>query len=406
MKILIVCPRFYPEAFSINAIAKELANRGNNLTVLTGRPLYGLESYYAGYEEYEKYQTYGDIKIIRVNTKTCKGGKLNKLFSYLDSNHLFKKELRKLDEKFDIVLSIALSPLFSIAYTGKYCRKNKIPNFLYGLDIWPDSFIAGGILKRDTLGFNIMKKYSQKLYQNFDHISYSSPSALNYIKNYLGVNKPMTHIYQPSVNACPTEDVVSNHEYKKDGKLHLLYCGTTAYFTHLDLLLRSLLLCNNKDKIIVDIVGSGHDDQKLAQLQKDLHLENVHLIGRVPPEETVKYYQEADILFVPLYHDSYTSDMIPQKVIEYLKYSRPVFGMLKGDGKILLQEASSGNVFADQTSDDIALKLDELIIHPIEQLDAIGKQNRKYYLENKKLHLEYAVTQMISIMESLIKERK
>ena len=40
MKILVVTQYFYPETFRVNTLCAELANRGHDVTVLTGYPQY------------------------------------------------------------------------------------------------------------------------------------------------------------------------------------------------------------------------------------------------------------------------------------------------------------------------------------------------------------------------------
>ena len=49
MKILIVCQHFEPEQFRINDIAYELANKGHNITGLTGLPNYPKGKIFKGY---------------------------------------------------------------------------------------------------------------------------------------------------------------------------------------------------------------------------------------------------------------------------------------------------------------------------------------------------------------------
>lgn len=404
MKILIVTPRFYPETFSPNIFATELANKGHDVTILTGRPFYGKETYYSGYEKYNKFDEYKNVKIIRVNTKVSKTNFFAKALNYLSSGKLFKKELKKLNQDFDAVLSFALSPLFAISYTNKFCRKHKIPSLLYGLDIWPESFVAGEIIKKESLSFKILKLYSKRLYKKFDYITYSSPNAIKYIKNYLKVDKPSEVIYQPCLNEGAKTS--SRHEYKKDGFLHILYCGTTAKFTHLDLMLHALAKTKGKKKIVFDIVGSGHDDKILVDLKQKYNLANVIVHGRVSVEETFKFYENSDILFVPLYYNCETSKLIPQKVIEYLLYSRPILGMLKGDGRELLSKASSGNYFVDQSPDDIANKLDELLDVNPSYFEKTGLENRRYFDSNANLHSKNIVERIESILIELINQRK
>ena len=49
MKILLVSQYFWPETFRVNDLAQELVLRGNEVTVLTGKPNYPQGKIYKGY---------------------------------------------------------------------------------------------------------------------------------------------------------------------------------------------------------------------------------------------------------------------------------------------------------------------------------------------------------------------
>ena len=50
MKILVVCQYFYPEEFKVNELVEGLVKRGNEVTVLTGKPTYPRGPYPKGYK--------------------------------------------------------------------------------------------------------------------------------------------------------------------------------------------------------------------------------------------------------------------------------------------------------------------------------------------------------------------
>lgn len=396
MKILIVTPRFSPEPFSIGKIAEELS-KTNDVTVLTGRPNYGKWRYYDGYEKYKKYEQIGNINVIRVNEKPIKKSKFSLLKNYIRSYFLFKKELKKLENEYDAVLSHGLSPLFCLSYTGKFTKKRHIPNILYGLDLWPESFVASSTFKSGSLPYRILKIYSKYLYKKFDKIIYASPSACDYIKNTLKIDNEYRHIYQPCLTKIPNHDVVSNHVYKKNNKLHILYCGTIAKFIHLDIIIKALNLIKEECDVVFDIVGSGSDEEQIKTLISELKLENVVIMhGRVSSEETIEFYKNTDILFAPLYWNCPTSNMIPQKIIEYFMYCRPILGMIKGDGADLIQKSSKGNIISDQNPESIADAIKNYFSVDNLFLLKTGEENRKFFDKNPRFLLKIVCQELIN----------
>ena len=402
MKILIVTARFFPEPFAISNIALELHSRGHQVTVLTGVPNYGLWKIYDGYERVRE-ETYFGIKIIRVNERIRKKSIFGLLRNYLSILILFKRKLKHINCDFDVVFSHVISPIFTIDYVGKFCKKNGLPHFHYGLDLWPESLVASGYLKRNSILIKFLSNYCKSIYNSCDLISFASPSAENYLKNELKIFVPFKHIYQPCLTSPPSRNIVFNHEYKKVGKLRILFCGTIAKFNHLQLFIHAI--AKYKDCFIFDIVGSGSDFESVKLLVKQLNLEkNIIFHGRVPSEKTVDFYLKSDILFVPLFWNSATSNMIPQKLIEYLMYGRPILGMIKGDGKKLLEDASSINIISDQTIDSLQKSLEKLSNLSCIDLKKCGEENRYYFDSKKEFSLKYVCDSIEDSLADLIKK--
>ena len=403
MKLLIVTPRFLPESFSIGPIAETLFNKGHDITVLTGRPNYGQWKYYDGYEKYSKYEVINGVKVIRINEKLRKNNSISLFINYLDCRRKYKRALRKIKEDFDAVISIGLSPLVCLEYTGKFCKKRNIPNLMYGLDLWPESFVATSFTKKGSLLYKVIRRYSKKIYKQFDEIVYASPSACDYIKNALKINTKFNHIYQPCLTERPSSFDSVSHQYMKDDKLHILYCGTIAKFIHLDLIIDAISLCPNRDKVIFDVVGSGSDLDKMIKLVDEKKLNHVvKFHGRVTKEKTIDFYEKADVLFCPLYWNCETSNMIPQKLIEYFMYGRPILGMIKGDGAKLINSASNLNIVCNQNPMDIMNSIHALLSYSAERFIQCGKENYSFYSNNDRFKLNVVCDELLAEINTLV----
>ncbi len=406
MKLLIVTARYYPETFSITNIAEQLVKIGHDVTVLTGRPHYGIGKLYPGYEKYEKYESINGVKIIRVKETIRKSGTFSLIRNYLSIRKLYKKEFRSLKERFDIVISHVISPIFTMEGIKKYCQKYNIPHLHYGLDLWPESFIATGFLKRNSILFQILKNYSKKMYRSCDFISFASPCTEFYFHNYLKINVPFKQIYQPCLTMPPDYKLLNEHKFKNNNKLNILYCGTVAKFHHLDILIRALKEIDGVDDLLhVNIVGSGSELNRIKELTKSLGLiDVVTFYGRVSKEETIQHYLNADVLFVPLFKNSYTSDMIPQKVIEYFMYGKPILGMLFGDGRYLIQMASKHNIVCDTTEAALLDSLKTVSKYSNELLETTGKENRQFFDNNKRFSLSEVCSEIVDLCDRLISD--
>jgi hypothetical protein len=80
VKILIISQYFWPENFKINDLALGLKERGNEVTILTGKPNYPEGKYYPGYNfTNRKIEYYYGVKVIRsplISRGSCSGIRL------------------------------------------------------------------------------------------------------------------------------------------------------------------------------------------------------------------------------------------------------------------------------------------------------------------------------------------
>jgi len=85
MHILLITQYFWPEEFRINELAAMMAERGHQVTVLTGIPNYPGGRFFPGYGfTRQKIQHYKAIKVVRVSLiPRGKGGRIRLALNYL-----------------------------------------------------------------------------------------------------------------------------------------------------------------------------------------------------------------------------------------------------------------------------------------------------------------------------------
>ncbi len=403
MKFLFVSVRYYPESYAITSLCEELVNQGHEVSVVTDKPHVGFGMILKQYQNIDE-ETINGVKVYRVKEHVRKKGIISLALNYLSIWTRYKKKIMKIDGDFDVVISHVMSPIFSMASANKYARKHHIPHIHYGVDLWPESMVFANMASHKSLLYKIMKHYSKDQYKKCQLIAFASPSTKTYFNDVLGLNIPFKHIYQPTITKSPSLDSIK-HDYLMDDKYHILYCGATARMHRIDLLLHALASFSQRDKIVFDIVGSGSELSKLKQIVKDKHLTDiVNFHGHVLSDKTPLYYQNADILFLPLYYNCASSLMIPQKEIEYLMYGRPIFAMIQGDGKDILNNASVNNINSEQNIYGLITGLEKLVSLSKDTLEQIGNDNRNYYDNNQRLKVETIAKEIVDASEEVIKK--
>lgn len=376
MRILLVSQYYYPERFSVQDIAEQLVKFGHEVTVLTGKPNYGFHEILPEYK-HVKYEEINGVKVHRVNLKPRKGTRLSVIQNYLSFYRNAKRKVNKLDKNFDVVLTISLSPVISIAPGIKYARKHKVPCVLYCQDLWPESTVVTGAVRKGSLVYKILYKWSVSLYKKCDKIIVSSPSFKDYFFNELNIkDKGFQTIYQPILLSTKKADPIQyRHAH------NIVYAGNIGKIQLIDELVDAMKEVKTPNSKLY-LMGMGSELEHIQNRIKNEHLEDiVEYVGALPIEKAEAYYYKADALVVSLKDEGTVGKTIPNKAIQYMKYGRPLLGVIKGDAKDLLEKAN-GTVFADENPLDIAKSIDELFSKDEKEKAQMGINNKTYFKEN------------------------
>ena len=395
MKILMVTQFYYPERFSTTDIAEELVKLGNEVTVLTGKPNYGY-----GYilEEYKniKEENINGVRVLRTNLYPRKHSRLSIIKNYLSFHRNAKRKVRSLDDDFDIVLSISLSPVISIAPAIKYAKKHHVPHVLYCQDLWPESTVVTHAVRKNSLVYRILYRWSKSLYEKCDEIVISSPSFKDYFHNVLKIDdKKFPVVYQPILNSKENLEPIV---YEK--KHNFVYAGNIGTLQLTSELVEAMKLLKRDDAKLY-LMGMGTNLEKIKKQIQDEHLEDkVEYVGALPIEKAERYYKNADALIVSLKNEGTVGKTVPNKAIQYMKYGRPLIGVIEGDAKELLSKAN-GTVFANENPMQIADIFEKLCGFSLEEKTHMGTNNMRYF--NEYLTAEKLTNQLFDVLKEFKK---
>lgn len=376
MRILLVSQYYYPERFSVQDIAEHLVKLGHQVEVLTGKPNYGLHKILPEYKNVS-YQELNGVVIHRVKLYPRKGTRLSVIRNYLSFHRNAKRKVRKFKRGFDLVLTISLSPVISIAPGIKYAKKFKVPCVLYCQDLWPESTVVTHAVRKGSLVYKILYKWSVSLYKKCDKIIISSPSFKDYFANELHItDKGFPTVYQPILLSTKSAAPI-NYEHKHN----IVYAGNIGTIQLTNELVSAMKYVKTEDTKLY-LMGMGSELENIKKFIKDEKLEDkVEYVGALPIEKAEAYYYNADALVVSLKHEGSVGNTIPNKAIQYMKYGRPLLGVIKGDAKDLLSKAN-GTLFSEEDPKDIASKIDELLAKSDKEKAQMGLNNKAYFEDN------------------------
>ncbi|MCR5184888.1 MAG: glycosyltransferase family 4 protein [Bacilli bacterium] len=377
MKILMICQFYYPENFVITKIAEKIASFGHDVTVLTGKPNYGYGYILPEYKDVS-HEVINNVKVERVNLKPREQTRKSIIKNYLSFWKASKKWVRKTKEKFDIVYSMSLSPVTILAAGNVYKKKHKVPHVVHCVDLWPESVLVTHAVKKKSLTYKLLYKWSRSLYKKADEVLIGSPSFETYFNDVLKLPSiPKVFIPQPSL---VEESDLEPYQYEKD-TFNILYCGNLGTIQQIPMIVDAMKAFKGTN-VKFHVIGMGPLSQTLEKGIKDNHLEdNLKYYGPIPAYKASAYFKSADALYVSLKDEGYVGKTIPNKLVMSMAFKKPILAMLNGDGKDILK-AADGAVYSEQNASSLTEAIKTISSMSKEDLSRLGNNNYQYYKNN------------------------
>jgi glycosyltransferase involved in cell wall biosynthesis len=378
MKILVVCQHYFPENFSITEICERFASKGNVVTVLTALPSYGKNRFYQGYESAFREVRKG-VTICRVYARPRNGTKLSIIQNYYDFWKNSKQFVRHFREKYDVVYSMVLSPIIAASSANLYARLHHVPHIHHCLDIWPESVVATGILQKKSLGYLFLLLWSKLIYKRMDKILVSSPSFERYFREVIHLRRvPIEYVPQPSLaTELVGEPFIYKHRYI------FIYAGNIGSIQLVENFVQACGFLKGEIDFSFEIFGDGTDFEKVRNLINCLKLQDeVCLRGRFPSGDMPKFFDNATALVLGLSSKSeWVSCTIPNKLVTYMAYGKPIIAALKGDGSAVLKSSGGGYITTEDPK-SIAAAMKKLVTLSDDERSKMGQNNRKYFVNH------------------------
>jgi colanic acid biosynthesis glycosyl transferase WcaI len=408
MRILILSQWCYPEPdLKALTFATELKKRGHEVQVLTGFPNYPGGKLYPGYRIrlFQK-EIIDGVEILRVPLYPShdKSG-LKRILNYLSFGisaaliGVFRVR------KADILYVYHPPPTIAIAaFVIKFFRR--IPVVYDIQDMWPDTLKSTGMISSPRV-LKVVDAYMKFCYRYFNRIVVLSWGFKNLLVQ-RGVDASRVNVIYNWSNPINVPEFVDPAERVAvmGTKFTVLFAGTIGVAQGLDVVLdaAAILQKNGVDDIQFALLGGGTDVERLKNETAARKLENIIFLKRVPASEVGKLLAMADVLLIHLIEDKLFEITVPSKTQAYLLAGKPIVAGIRGDAAELIQRAGAGYSFQPQNTNELIENLLKLKQMTPEQLDRIGKNGKRFYME--QLSIEKGVDSFEQIFYSLCNKNK
>ena len=388
-KVLFFSHYFPPEgnapASRVHAICSRWVKRGWRVKVITCAPNVPNGKVYAGYRnQLTQREKIDGIEVIRVWTMLAPNeGVTLRILNYV--SYMFSATIRALfEERPDVI--IATSPQFFCGWAGvlsKWLRRR--PLILEIRDIWPESIVAVGAMKRRWL-LRGLEWLERRMYGASDRIvavgegyrdqlvlKQVPSSTISIVPN--GVDR---RIFSPLA-----PDLELRERLELDGKFVCSYVGTIGMASGLDVVLRAsrMLKRAGRDEIVFLLVGDGAVRAELETVARREGLDGVRFVGRQDKDRVPAFFSVSDCCLVHLRSAELFKTVLPSKIFEALAMKTPVIGGVEGHAARVIEVSGGGLAFEPENEAALVRVLDHLRSAP-EVRNQMARDGYDYVLEN------------------------
>ncbi len=389
-------------------LAENLIKNGYNATVFCASTIHtSLENIDTGKKKYIL-DTVNSIPYVFIKTPLYAGNGLQRIKNmvafYLN---LFPvtREYAKCYGKPDIILASSVHPLTLVAGI-KIARKFGIPCICEVRDLWPESIVASGFLKKNSIVYKILHQGEKWIYKNADSLVMTCEGNKDYIieqgwekdvpleKIHYICNGIMLDAFDKNSEENPVIDSdLDDPRYK-----NIVYAGAVRKANNIGMIIDAAKIIQDKgiEGIRFLIYGNGDEVEPLQRRCKAEHIHNVIFKGHVAKKYIPSIVKKAYINILHANSIFYKYGQSQNKMFEYLAAGRCIIQTYQAAYGIC-DKYHCGIVLPDQNSEEIA-KTAIMLFYDEEKCNTMGKNARQasYEFDFKKL-----TEKLISIIENI-----
>ena len=337
-------------------------------------------------------ETFGNIMVHRISVPAHKSGMFSQartfsayaLASYKLSNHINP----------DFLIGTT-SRLMTGVLTGIASRKLGCRYFIDLRDIFSETISDIFSQKSKILGFILKATFSLLegwLFYRAAGVNVVSDGFPEYFQTQ-GIDTSKWSFYPNGVDKEFVNVSSLENDRPKNVKT-ILYAGNIGSGQGLETVLPGAAKRLGKGYRFL-VIGSGGAISKLTNAIKKGNVDNIDLLPPVKREKLIKYYREADILFLHLNDIPAFKRVLPSKIFEYTALKIPMVAGLSGySAKFILENVTDAAVF---DSGDV-----EGCVDAIKKVENVKIKNKKIDSFVKKYSREKIMNKMATHILSLL----
>lgn len=375
-----------------NEMTRTWSETGNEITVLAGmmhangkekRPEY--KGKYFAKKQHDK------VEILRCHVSESYNssflGRLWGYFSFVFSS--IYGGLFKVKGKYDVIL-VTSPPLFVGITAYVLSLLKRTPLVFEVRDLWPESAIDTGVLTNKAI-INLAYWFERFIYKKAKLINVLTPAFRDKLINDKRVPKDKV-IFIPNAADFSISDKIlesdfDRQEFRKqhgfDDKKVIIYVGAHGVANHLIQVIETAeLIKNDIPEVLFLLIGGGMQKDALKNQVAKKDLKNVQFIDPVPKTEVFKYILAADFGSSVLKKVDTFKTIYSNKTFDYMACKRPIFMLIDGVSRQLVEEAKCGVYVEPENIEVYAQKIKDMLAISKEECQLMGASGYQFAKKN------------------------
>ena len=291
-------------------------------------------------------------------------------------------------------------PIFQALTTSWVARLKRVPFVLEVRDLWPYFAVEVGVLSNPLLIW-MSERLERHLYHRADILIVNSPGFEDHVRG-----RGATRVFVVPNGADP--ELISADASPAGLRQHLglgedtfvvIYAGAHGMSNDLEMVLETARRVRARERVAFVLIGAGKEKPGLQSRAAELDLNQVFFHPPVPKNEIAGYLVEANaglavLKDIPGYRMTY-----PNKVFDYMAAGLPVFCMIDGVIREVVETAQAGVFIQPGNPAALADAVMKWAAEP-QKLARMGLDGREYVGEH--FNREILAERMLGIMCSLV----
>ncbi len=287
-------------------------------------------------------------------------------------------------EKPDVVIGSCVH-LHAADAARKIARRYNVPFVFEIRDIWPESLVDVGALKRYHPAYLYLRGIELRLYRRANYIVTLLPGSVSYLMKH-GIRKAKI-LYLP--NGVDSSLYPDSSPIREGKKFTAYFFGAHGPANGLDTLVRAAEVLAGDPKgsdIIIRFIGDGTSKSSLVEMKERLRLKNVEFVERMKKRELFIASQDADAFIFHLKDMPVLQryGISSNKLFDYLMCGRPVVFACNSYNNPI-REANAGLSIPPGDPFALAEALIELRDLPSNERKCMGERGRMWVIKHHDL---------------------